>query len=324
MGLVFGLMFWMVRTGKLDFTQLKVIRDHPEILLANVLLWGGGYLALCGFRWFLLLKGLGINMKYRRICTLQLIGFFFNTAIPGAVGGDIIKALYVIREQEGDRKTPAMLTILLDRIVGLSALFFMAALSICSQLAFFISRPELFVIALFALGGSVAVLLGVAWVFLVKEDRDPIAWLLAYNFPGSRIVRGMYEALRTYRHHPRYLASAFGISVVVQCGALFNARELTFILTGVNPELAIFSTIFPLGVMTTALPLAPGGLGVGHVAFDKLFSLVGLSGGANVFNVMVLVQLALNLTGIVPYLLYRREGALPDKIQDSINVASPL
>lgn len=324
MGLVFGLMFWMVRTGKLDFSQLKVIKEHPEIIVANVLLWGCGYLALGGFRWFLLLKGLGINMRYRRIFTLQLIGFFFNTAIPGAVGGDIIKAFYVIREQEGDRKTPAMLTILLDRVVGLAALFFMAAVAICSQFAFFISRPELFAMALFALGGSIALLLGIAWVFLVKDGRDPIAWILAYNFPGSRIVRGIYEALRSYRHHPRYLASAFGISVFVQCAALFYARELTLILTGVNPDLGIFSTIFPLGVMTTALPLAPGGLGVGHVAFDKLFSLVGLSGGANVFNVMVLVQLAMNLTGIVPYLLYRREGTLPEKIQESVNVASPL
>jgi hypothetical protein len=58
--------------------------------------------------------------------------------------------------------------------------------------------------------------------------------------------------------------------------------------------------------MTTALPLAPGGLGVGHVAFDKLFAMVGLQGGANVFNVMVLTQLALNLLGVFPYLLYRR------------------
>jgi hypothetical protein len=185
------------------------------------------------------------------------------------------------------------------------------------------SSPELFALSLFALGGSVAVVLGIAWVFLVKDGQDPIAWVLAYNFPGARIVRGIYEALRSYRHHPRYLASAFGLSVIVQCGALFYARELTAILTGTSPDLGIFSAIFPLGVMTTALPLAPGGLGVGHVAFDKLFSLVGMSGGANVFNVMVLVQLALNLTGFVPYLLYKKEGSIPDRMEDTFNAVSP-
>ena len=60
-------------------------------------------------------------------------------------------------------------------------------------------------------------------------------------------------------------------------------------------------------MMTTALPFAPGGLGVGHYAFDRLFELAGLTRGADVFNVVVLGQLALNLTGVVPYLLHRRQ-----------------
>jgi hypothetical protein len=61
--------------------------------------------------------------------------------------------------------------------------------------------------------------------------------------------------------------------------------------------------------MTTALPLAPGGLGLGHVAFERLFTMVGLTGGANIFNVMVLGQLSLNLLGVIPYLLYRSNFA---------------
>jgi hypothetical protein len=69
-----------------------------------------------------------------------------------------------------------------------------------------------------------------------------------------------------------------------------------------NFEVALLAPIFPFGILVTAIPLAPGGLGVGHAAFDKLFSLVGLPGGANVFNVYVLSQLFLNLLGIFPYL----------------------
>ena len=319
-----SLMIWMVHTGKLDFGQLKIVGQYPEILIANILLWAVGYLALGGLRWFLLLRGLGLEISYRKILNLQLIGFFFNTAIPGAVGGDIIKAFYVIREQKDDRKTPAMLTILLDRVVGLAALFAMASIAICCEFHFFTSTPQLFALTVFALGGTSLLVLGLAWVMLVKDGKDPIAWILNANIPGIRIVRGIYEALRSYRHCPRYLIFAFGISVFVQVAGLLYARELTAILTGVKPNLAVFSTIFPLGVMTTALPLAPGGLGVGHVAFDRLFSLVGLSGGANVFNVMVLTQLALNLTGFVPYLLYKKEGTLPETLDQNTGAVSTL
>ena len=47
--------------------------------------------------------------------------------MPGAVGGDIIKAFYVCRENS-QRKTPVLLSILLDRIIGLLGLFVAASL----------------------------------------------------------------------------------------------------------------------------------------------------------------------------------------------------
>ena len=51
--------------------------------------------------------------------------------------------------------------------------------------------------------------------------------------------------------------------------------------------------------------LAPGGIGVGHMAFKHLYMLVGWTGGADVFNIMVMGSLVLNLLGVVPYLFYR-------------------
>ncbi len=58
---------------------------------------------------------------------LQMIGLFFNATMPGSVGGDIVKGFYIIKDQHQGDKTPAMLTVLFDRIVGLMALFFMGA-----------------------------------------------------------------------------------------------------------------------------------------------------------------------------------------------------
>ena len=41
--------------------------------------------------------------------------------------------------------------------------------------------------------------------------------------------------------------------------------------------------VAPLGFLANALPLTPGGLGVGEKGFDVLFSLVGGAEGANSF-----------------------------------------
>ncbi|HNB96487.1 MAG TPA: hypothetical protein PLX07_16030, partial [Microthrixaceae bacterium] len=64
----------------------------------------------------------------------------------------------------------------------------------------------------------------------------------------------------------------------------------------------------PLGLLTIVLPISPAGFGVGHLAFDKLFAMVGLDGGATIFNVFLIGQIAGGVTGFLPYLTLKREG----------------
>jgi uncharacterized membrane protein YbhN (UPF0104 family) len=63
-----------------------------------------------------------------------------------------------------------------------------------------------------------------------------------------------------------------------------------------------FFLLAPMALVTTAIPIAPAGLGVGHVAFGALFSLAGSSHGAEIFTMYVTVQILVNLTGIFFYL----------------------
>ena len=51
----------------------------------------------------------------------------FNLVIPGAVGGDLIKAAYLVRMRI--RKTQAIASMVIDRILGLLALFILAAIA---------------------------------------------------------------------------------------------------------------------------------------------------------------------------------------------------
>src|SRR5262249_17991236 len=67
------------------------------------------------------------------------------------------------------------------------------------------------------------------------------------------------------------------------------------------------TAVFPLGLLTMLLPISPSGFGVGHVAFDRLFSMIGLEGGANVFNVFLIGQITPGLCGVIPYLALRKE-----------------
>jgi len=317
---VAALLMWLTHSDKLDFRHLRVLIDDPAIFAANLALWSFAYIGVSTLRWWLLLRGVGLHVGYMRAVHLQLIGFFLNTTMPGAVGGDIVKAVYLIRDQKGSQgKTRAMLTVLLDRAVGLAALFVMAAIAIAYNFEFFLQRPPMVPLMVFIAVGLAAILVGFGIVmYPFKPGKDPFRSLLSRPWPGFSAVLKIYEALSAYRQQPWILLAAVGLSIVVQSTAVLYALFLTERLTGQTPHFSVFCTIYPIGIMTTALPLAPGGLGLGHLAFEKLFTMVGLTGGANIFNITALGQLFLNLFGFIPYLFYRSSMGSLKSIQDKL------
>jgi len=60
--------------------------------------------------------------------------------------------------------------------------------------------------------------------------------------------------------------------------------------------------LVPLGLLLTAIPVSPAGLGVGQVAFLALFHWVGTSQGANLFTLYMASYVVINLTGALLYL----------------------
>lgn len=303
-----ALIVWLVQQGKLDFKQLKIFLDEPVVLAWNVTLWLGGYVLLGALRWWVLLRGVNLNVPYRRAAALQLIGLFFNTAMPGAVGGDIVKAYYVVREQQAERKTPAMVTVVLDRIVGLVSLFLLAGFAVVANYEFALGSRALSAYSGLIGLGVLGILVGSAIVFFPhKEGKDPFELLLSRKLPGFALLKRVYDALRCYRGQPLRLTAVVVCTMFVQAFAMFYFLDLTTRLVGFTPDLPTFATVYPLGLLASAVPLAPGGMVVGHLAFEQLYASVGWSGGANVFNVYALGTLALNLLGVVPYLLYRSE-----------------
>ena len=66
-----------------------------------------------------------------------------------------------------------------------------------------------------------------------------------------------------------------------------------------------------LGFGFIAVPISPAGAGVGHVVFETLYREVGLSQGANLFNLYFLINFSINLVGIIPFLLTKADKKLP-------------
>jgi uncharacterized membrane protein YbhN (UPF0104 family) len=125
------------------------------------------------------------------------------------------------------------------------------------------------------------------------------------------MLNQLVGAVRLLASGPKQLLVALGLSMVIHAASMAFFTLLTVVITGQDVAYTTVATVFPLGILTMVLPITPAGLGVAHVAFDRLFTAIGLTGGATVFNVYLLGTIAPSLVGVFPYLALKRRGELP-------------
>lgn len=303
-----SVILWLAASDKLDFNQLRVFEYEPLLLFEIVGLWFLGYVLLGGLRWYYIIHGMNLKISYMRAVHLNMIGLFFNTTLPGAVGGDLIKTYYLVKEHPSNTNTAALLTVLLDRAIGLVALLFIGGIAVISNFKYFLYSDVYWQMAVFILTGAVVNMVCGAYILTsIGKNRIQLHHALPFKIPRFHLLTNLYDSLQVFRNRPQFLLAAITISILIRALALFFAYELTRHLTHSTPDAAIFTLIFSVGIITTVIPLAPGGIGIGHLAFEKLFDIAELGQGANIFNVMTLGILALNLLGVVPYLLRKTD-----------------
>ena len=124
-----------------------LLRDPEEMLssfkqfdwkyiLAAALLYFCHMLA-AAWRWGFLARILGVRLGHLETVSLTMQGYFFSLVIPGgAIGGDVVKMGVLSRRTPSGAKFEGIFTILMDRIVGMIALFSMALILIPLSAAF--------------------------------------------------------------------------------------------------------------------------------------------------------------------------------------------
>lgn len=264
---------------------------------------------LGAIRWQLLLRAQGIELKMSRTTQLTLIGAFFNIALPGAVSGDFVKAFYVGKELGGQR-AKAFGSILFDRVAGLSALVLISASALLLGYHEFEHSALLSGTRVFVVTGASCVLVFYCYLFLVREHHDPVLRLLRLleaRIPKASSVTGIYVGLRHYHNHRMAVIQVLSLSVVIQLMVGWTCWHFAAALgePGLS-QLAVY-VIVPLGLLVTAVPVAPAGVGTGHAAFLFLFGLLGCKRGADIFTLYAVTNILIGAIGGLVYLRFRTQ-----------------
>lgn len=309
---------WLVKSGALDFGALRVLFERPTLLLLDLAVFSAG-VVIATLRWRALLSIAGVRVPIRRLFVLQLTALFFNVVIPGNVGGDVVKALYVARDADRDKRTTILLIVFVERLIGLAGLVVMATIVTAARGAVLWGDPLLRPLATtVALLGAGLVLGVVGFVVVMRVAGARMESWTSGPSRFSKLLNQLVAAFRLISQGPKQLAVALGLSMAGHAFAMALFTVLTHAISGQDVAYSAVATVFPLGLLTLVLPVSPAGLGVGHVAFDRLFAAIGLHGGATVYNVYLLGQIVPCLVGVFPYLSLRRDpkGALEETPDD--------
>ncbi len=244
---------------------LRVLRRvDVRLVVALCLSYSVVYL-LVAVRWKLLLRAQGMKFGVGQLLRLNFIGMLFNNIMLGSLGGDVVKAYFVAQRTE--RKAAAVLTVFLDRMLGLVALATLCAVGTVTNLGqpqFRLLFLQLTVLMLLVVGGAA--------VFLSRRLRRffhverILRWL-----PFRRTVGEIDRALFIYRDRKQTLLAGFLLSIAVHLGVVTVNWALGWNL-GLDARLTHYFSLVPVALFMAALPISISGWGVREWTYALLFS----------------------------------------------------
>ena len=246
--------------------------------------WGRLVLAQCTVlvaisinyvRWTVLVRALDLNFHVGDAFRLGSLGMALNQVSPGAVGGDLFKAVAIAHEQPG-RRTEAVASVVIDRVVGVYAMLLVASSGYMLGAAGSGSSAVLQTMGRTILGLAVVGTTGIGLLMMPAFTGPRVrGWASRAPVVGHTLER-LIHAAGAYGSRRRYLFVAIALACVTHT-LLVTAIWLTGHGLPVKaPNLLTTCVIGPMFLAAGAIPVTPSGLGVAEAALGELYQAVGL------------------------------------------------
>ncbi len=207
-------------------------------------------------RWWYLVRAVGIDLALPDAIRIGFIGYLFNLMPMGIVGGNLLKAWMLAKENPGNR-AKALASVVVDRIVGLYVLFLVAVAGIL--ITGFWSNSHLVCIAVIGITlvstvGIVLVLIPgfLEWmdgVFARAEKRAPKV---------GHAIRSLLDAIKVYRGERAVL---FWTAVATVPVHTFLTISIYFLAMGMGFQKVPFRdyfAVYPVSSILSTIPLPAG------------------------------------------------------------------
>ena len=286
-----GIVIFLVRRNRQGIVDCFQHFDYRYLIPA--LLFYMAHIVVTAWRWRELARILGVRLNRFEALSLTFQGVFFSLVIPaGAVGGDVVKMGAVTKRSAAGIKVEGAFTVLMDRIVGMIALFALELAIIVPAIPI-LMNVNIAGMALNAntriLGIWLLVLLAVAGLLASSAiffhriiERMPLLGPLMRKTDALThgMVKRMTDATDVYSGSWKKLSLLTLASIPFV--HLMTAVPMFFLLSGLGAEYRVFDVVVAvtIGNIIGLIPIFPSGIGGRDIAFIALLAASGTAESA--------------------------------------------
>ncbi len=258
-------------------------------------------------KWRLFLRARGLEAPLGRLFRLYVIGYFFNTFLPGNMGGDVVRGYSLGRSLRN--QADAFGSVFLERYTGFVAMIGLgvAAAGIRPEMA----RAPL--IRLF-LAGMAALLVGMV-AALIWAPLQRRLWRMVERLPDAGVGRKLRRFLQVvfhFRERPDVLLRSMGWSVAFHLLTVVNVWVACRAIAAPAPLFGLAVAV-PMELLVSSVPISLNAIGIMEGAFVYFLSAAGIppAEGMAVALILRAKALLLALAGGALFALERGEGDTP-------------
>ena len=270
-------------------------------------------------RWYFLVHGLGLPIRIWDAIRFGFVGYFFNFVTVGTVGGDALRAYFVARNNP-DRRAEAIATVVVDRLIGLVALFTLTGIVLMCLDLNRLCGDDLTTLSVLETCRWVSVSCGAAGLSLLailcffRAFFDWKIWSKLFELPWvGPITRQLHGAGVTYSRRPSIVVGAYLASIPVH---VFNSLSVFMVASSLpidHLSLLMHFVAVPLSNLAGVLPL-PGGIGAFEGMLAILYRALATTPVASEHGLLVafgfrVITLIVASIGLLVYFAERKEIA---------------
>jgi glycosyltransferase 2 family protein len=310
--IAFSLALFAFLVRKVGFTTLTAELNNANYgWLAAGLAMGLIAASITVTQWWGLLNAVGLSRTWRHCAHLELAGDAFDAAFPSAIGGDVMRAVWVSSDPE--ERSPAVLSVFLRRVANLPGLAIIMVVGLLGSL----SQPHVrsllpFVeLSLVFVVGVVGVLVLFGRRRRTRAGRRASRGRHGRDGKFSQTVRGIAEGVSQVSSQPMVLLRAAATGT---CFWLAVVASQWCYLRAFGVELTVFYACLAVTLVNIAsmLPISLGGYGLREGAFGALVAFTGTATAAQgaAGGLCVSAQtVLLGVVGVGAYLLLPKRMA---------------